>query len=115
MIGEDCPRNYAYPAHNYDRRAVVRVALDPARSVALAQPARSSGRRPDKEMCRAAGRRFLFGGPSARQSENDWRWPAEGTCVAGIPLRGQGHNRCGRVQGGPWTSPERFHTERSKD
>ena len=36
MIGEDCPRNYAYPAHNHDRRAVVRFALDPAQGVALA-------------------------------------------------------------------------------
>ena len=41
--------------------------------------------------------------------------PAKGTCVAGIPLLGQGHNRCGRVQGGPWTSPEPFHTERQHD
>ncbi len=36
MIGEDCPRNYAYPAHNHDRRTVVHVALDPAQGVALA-------------------------------------------------------------------------------
>ena len=75
MIRKHSPHHYEYHDQQDDRRAVVRVALDLARGVALAQPARSSGQRPDKQKCRAAGRRFLFGGPSARQSENDWRWP----------------------------------------
>ena len=69
MIGEDCPRNYAYPAHNHDLCAVGRVALDPAQGVALAQPARSSGRRPVDTMprCRKAVSVWRAFGPTIRK------------------------------------------------
>ena len=63
--------------------------------------------------CLAASGRAQFATPSglAICERHGVAWPK--AARRAVPLRGsRGTKRCGRVQGGPWTSPERFHTER---
>lgn len=62
----------------------------------------------------AAGRRFLFGGPSARLSENGWRWPCRrlrGPLAGpGLPL-GMGVTKDAHVCARPWPGTS-LRTER---
>ena len=100
MIGEDCPRNYAYPAHNYDRRVDGRVALDPSQGVALAQPARSSGREADGQtLSLAASGRAQFATPLwlAICERHGVAWPK--AARRAVPLWGsRGRKRCASLR-----------------
>ena len=113
--GVEKQRLAADSAHLLKRKA--QSASSEARGVWGCAPVDRGGRGADGQtQCLASSGRAQFATPSglAICERHGVAWPK--AARRAVPLRGsRGTKRCGRVQGGPWTSPERFHTERSND
>jgi len=105
------------PAHSPDGVSVLGSAWRDERYIRRDGGRVAPGRGADGQtQCLAASGRAQFATPSglAICERHGVAWPK--AARRAVPLRGsRGTKRCGRFQGGPWTSPERFHTERSNN